>query len=51
MKSSMTKTTHRGMIIIARFPRSNPDSYGTGQAIPTYSAGQVMAIEKQIINI
>ncbi len=40
-----------------RFPRNDfpdPDSYGRGrqgQAIPTYSAGQVMAIEKQIINI
>ncbi|MEX0883545.1 MAG: hypothetical protein WDZ72_08740, partial [Cyclobacteriaceae bacterium] len=38
MKSSMTRTTHRGMIIIARFSRIK-----SGQAIPTFGTGQVMA--------
>ncbi|MEB2780780.1 hypothetical protein [Algoriphagus persicinus] len=43
MKSSMTKVSHRGMIIRnARFSRINPDSYRDGTCY--------VAIEKQNIN-
>ncbi len=59
----MTKLLHSGRIIRVKFSRNqfpSPDLLsGLGQAIPTYSAGQVpetssgqvMTIEKQIINI
>jgi len=50
MKPGMTGGPHTGMIIVARFSRIN-----SGQAIPTYStgqvpegSGQVMTFKKQL---
>jgi len=43
MKSSMTKPSHSGMIILARFSRKS------GEATPTYGTGQVPEGSGQVI--
>jgi hypothetical protein len=43
-QAGMRKTSHSGMIIIARFSRKS------GQTIPTYGTGQVLTVKNQIIN-
>ncbi|MEB2783651.1 hypothetical protein [Algoriphagus persicinus] len=49
MKMSMTQASHSGMIIYyARFSRSAAAD-GTGYPV-SFVTGQVMALEKQIIN-